>query len=191
MLRVDGGEHQHQRVHGRLGGGAGGKEALVKELSLGKRAFLQDQRGLVGAGAEGELFRTEALLGVAPQVELRHPEALGGLDRQVLFQQVVEHDAAGAAAEGNGIVLPQLQGVGLAVQLFRFLLGADGAGRLLARRVGEIQLVDQGLVAGDGDVRLLRPGKAAGELEDKNQNQQQAQHHSVVLLHGNHLKTKE
>ena len=185
-------QDQHQGVHLGIHGGGGGQEALVKVLVLvADSAGLQDQVGLFPVGGEGEGLALLGLHGVAPEIAFGNAEAFGNLHEQALLHQILQHGGTGAAGQGRFGFLASLTQKGhgaAAAQLLVLLLGAEGSG--LALGVGQAQLVDQRLLTGEGHIHIVCPGQAAGKLEHKDQNQQQAQHHAKILLHGNHLVMK-
>ena len=184
-------QDQHQRVDLGLHGGGGGEEALVKVLALvTDGAGLQEQIGLFRIGGKGQGLPLLGLHGVAPEIAFGNIEALGHLDDQALLHQVLQNGGACCTGQGRFGFLASLTQEGdgaAAAQLVRFFLGGEGS--VLALGVGQEQLVYQSLLAGEGHVHIVCQGHAA-ELEHKDQNQQQAQHHAKILFHGNHLDRK-
>ena len=187
------GEHHHKGVDLGVHCGIGGERFLVKDLVAGVRILDGQGTGLQGqgsgllVGSDGQLLGLFALQRVAPEVDLGDVEALGRRDAQVALHEVVQRDAAGRAGEGNrglvGVVADKLDGVGLAAQKLSLLLGADGERFVGGIRIGAVELKDQSLRPGDGDVCVIRQGHA-GELEGKDHYQQQAEKGTNVVLHG-------
>ena len=199
LLRLQGSEHQLQSVDLGIHGGEGGEKFLVKALVLcGQGAGLQGQHRLFRVCAQGQELDLLGLHRVAPQVDPGDEIALGRRDDQILLQQILQHDVAGAAGERIGLLLVlvflfQNNGVAFPAQLLGFFLRADGDQLLLGFgiRIGQGQRVDQRFLPGDRYIRIVCPGQAAGELENKDQHQQHAQQHTKVLLHGYHLNMND
>ena len=193
LFRLYRGEHHHKGIDLGVHRGIGGESVLIKALAAGvgildgQGTGLQGQGGGLLVGADGQLLGLVALQRVAPEVDLGDIEAIGRRDAQVALQKVVQRDAAGRAGEGNRglvcVVADKLDGVGLSAQKLSLLLGADGERLVGVLRIGAVELKDQSLRPGDGDVCVIRKGHA-GELEGKDHYQQQAEKGTNVVLHG-------
>ena len=184
-------QDQHQGVDLRIHGGGGGQEALVKALVLvADSAGLQDQVGLFRIGGEGEGFLLLGLHGVAPEIAFGNIEALGYFYDQTLLHQILQGGGTGGAGQsGFGFLasLTQEGNAAAAAQLVCFVLGIEGSGLTIC--IGQAQLIYQSFLTGESHIHIVCQGHAA-ELEHKDQDQQQTQHHAKILFHGNHLVMK-